>query len=46
MELRPVRSGKQVVRFVTDRRPTHAGVDPYNLYIQWNSGDNAGAVPG
>jgi hypothetical protein len=40
MELRPIRSGRQVLRFVTDRRPTHAGVDPYNLYIDRNSGDN------
>ena len=40
MERRPVRSGAQVLRFVTDRRPTHAGVDPYNYYIDRNSGDN------
>jgi hypothetical protein len=40
MERRPVRSGSQVVTFVTDRRPTHAGIDPYNYYIDRNSGDN------
>jgi hypothetical protein len=28
MEPQPVRSGKQVLRFVTDKKPTHAGVDP------------------
>jgi ABC-2 type transport system permease protein len=44
MELRPIRSGRQVLRFVTDRKPTHAGVDPYNLYIDRNSGDNVGSV--
>jgi hypothetical protein len=40
MERRPVRSGEQVLKFVTDRRPTHAGIDPYNYYIDRNSGDN------
>ena len=33
-------SGEQVVRVVTDRRPTYAGVDPYNFYIDRNSDDN------
>ena len=46
MELRPVRTGRQLLRFVTDRRPTHAGIDPYNLYIDRNSSDNVGAVTG
>ena len=40
MERRPIRSGSQVLQFVTDRRPTHAGIDPYNYYIDRNSGDN------
>jgi aminopeptidase N len=40
MERQPLRSGRQVLRFVTDRKPTHAGVDPYNLYIDRNSADN------
>jgi ABC-type transport system involved in multi-copper enzyme maturation permease subunit len=40
MERRLIRSGSQVVTFVTDRKPTHAGVDPYNFYIDRNSGDN------
>jgi len=44
MELRPIRSGRQLLRFVTDRRPTHAGVDPYNVYIDRNSFDNVGEV--
>jgi hypothetical protein len=44
MERRPIRSGRQVLRFVTDRPPTHAGVDPYNFYIDRNSEDNVAAV--
>jgi len=44
MERRPLRPGRQVLRFVTDRKPTHAGVDPYNFYIDRNSGDNVAPV--
>jgi ABC-2 type transport system permease protein len=44
MQRQPVRNGKQVFRFVTDRKPSHAGVDPYNFYIDRNSDDNVGAV--
>jgi ABC-2 type transport system permease protein len=40
----PVRSGRQFFRFVTDRKPTHAGVDPYNYYIDRSSADNVAAV--
>lgn len=40
MERRPIRPGAQVLRFVTDRRPTHAGIDPYNYHIDRNPGDN------
>ncbi|HYE59001.1 MAG TPA: M1 family aminopeptidase, partial [Rhodothermales bacterium] len=40
MERQPIRSGRQVLRFVTDRKPTHAGLDPYNFYIDRNSADN------
>ena len=40
MERRPIRSGAQVLKFVTDRRPTHAGIDPYTYYIDRNSRDN------
>jgi aminopeptidase N len=46
LELRPIRTGRQRLRFVTDRRPTHAGIDPYNLYIDRNSADNVGPVTG
>jgi ABC-2 type transport system permease protein len=44
MQRMPVKSGKQVFRFVTDRKPTHAGIDPYNFYIDRNSDDNVGPV--
>lgn len=40
LERQPIRSGAQILRFVTDRRPTHAGIDPYNYYIDRSSGDN------
>jgi ABC-2 type transport system permease protein len=36
----PVHSGRQAFRFVTDRKPTFAGIDPYNFYIDRNSSDN------
>jgi hypothetical protein len=39
-----VKSGRQVFRFVTDKKPTHAGVDPYNFYIDRNSDDNVATV--
>ncbi|HEY0928327.1 MAG TPA: hypothetical protein VGE27_00290, partial [Gemmatimonas sp.] len=44
MERRMIRSGQQVVTFVTNKRPTFAGVDPYNFYIDRQSGDNVRAV--
>jgi hypothetical protein len=37
IERKKVRSGKQVFRFVTERKPTHAGIDSYNFYIDRNS---------
>jgi aminopeptidase N len=40
MERKPIRSGSQVLRFMTDRKPTYAGIDPYNFYIDRNSADN------
>lgn len=46
MELRPIRTGRQLLHFVTDRPPTYAGIDPDNLYIDRNSGDNVGTVVG
>ncbi len=40
MERRPVKSGKQEFRVVTDRQPNYVGIDPYNKYIDRNSDDN------
>ena len=39
-ERRPVRTGTQTFRFVTATKPTFAGVDPYNKWIDRNSDDN------
>jgi aminopeptidase N len=44
LERRPIRSGRQVLRFTTDRKPRYAGVDPYNYYIDRESGDNVVGV--
>ena len=44
VEPRTVRSGMHVVRFVTARRPSYAGVDPDRLYIDRVPGDNVAAV--
>jgi len=33
-----------VVKFVSDRKPLYAGVDPYNFYIDRDSADNVAAV--
>ncbi|MFA5964940.1 MAG: M1 family aminopeptidase [Sphingomonas sp.] len=42
----PVKSGKQVIKVVSTRKPAFAGVDPYNKYIDRNSDDNVVAVTG
>jgi aminopeptidase N len=44
VELRPIRSGRQLSRFVSDRRPTYAAIDPLSLYLDRNSDDNVAAV--
>lgn len=43
-ERRPIRTGTQVLRFITAERPTHVGVDPYNKWIDRNSDDNVRSV--
>ena len=40
MERHHIRSGRQVLKFVSDTKPSYAGVDPYNFYIDRNSVDN------
>ena len=44
MERQPIRSGRQVLKFVSEKRPLYAGVDPYNFYIDRSSADNVAAV--
>ncbi|HEY0160395.1 MAG TPA: M1 family aminopeptidase [Thermoanaerobaculia bacterium] len=46
MERHPIRSGKQVLQFISERKPLYAGVDPYNFYIDRVSWDNVGEVGG
>ena len=40
LERQPIHSGRQVLRFVTGRKPLYAGIDPYNFYIDRSSSDN------
>jgi hypothetical protein len=44
MEQRPLVSGTQQVIVHSTRKPTFAGVDPYNFYIDRNSDDNVKEV--
>jgi hypothetical protein len=44
MELRPIVSGTQQVVVHTARKPSFAGVDPYNYYVDRNSDDNVKEV--
>ncbi len=43
-ERRPLRSGTQTFRFVTAAKPSFAGADPYNKWIDRNSDDNVRTV--
>ena len=40
IERLPVRSGRQQIKLITDRRPAWIGIDAYNTYIDRNSDDN------
>jgi hypothetical protein len=44
MERQLIRSGRQVLKFVSDQKPLDAGVDPYDFYIDRNSADNVSRV--
>ena len=44
MQHKPVKSGKQMIRIISTRKPEFVGVDPYNKYIDRNSDDNVIAV--
>ena len=40
MGLQPIRSGVQKITLHTTAKPTFAGIDPYNFYVDRNSEDN------
>jgi len=44
MERRPLKTGVQTFRFITTVKPTFAGVDPYNKWIDRDSDDNVKSV--
>lgn len=44
MRLNPIRSGTQKVTIHTRAKPSFAGIDPYNFYIDRNSDDNVKEV--
>jgi hypothetical protein len=46
MERQPIHSGTQRITIHTARKPTFAGIDPYNFYIDRNSDDNVKEVTG
>jgi aminopeptidase N len=46
MERQPIHSGTQQITIHTARKPTFAGIDPYNFYIDRNSDDNVKEVTG
>ncbi len=41
---RPIVSGVQTIRIVTQKEPAFAGIDPYNMYVDRNGDDNVVAV--
>jgi len=44
MNREPLRDGSQRITLVSKAKPTFAGVDPYNFYVDRNSDDNVKAV--
>jgi ABC-type transport system involved in multi-copper enzyme maturation permease subunit len=42
--LKPIHSGTQTIAIHTAQKPTFAGVDPYNFYVDRNSDDNVKEV--
>jgi aminopeptidase N len=44
--LQPIHSGTQTITLHTAAKPTFAGVDPYNFYVDRNSDDNVKEVTG
>ncbi len=46
MQRKAVKSGRQVIKIISARKPEFVGIDPYNKYIDRNSDDNVIAVDG
>ncbi|VAV87953.1 putative membrane protein [hydrothermal vent metagenome] len=46
MQRKAVKSGQQVIKLISAKKPEFAGIDPYNKYIDRNSDDNVIAVDG
>lgn len=44
MEPKPMKSGEQLIKIISDKRPEFVGIDPYNKYIDRNGDDNVIAV--
>jgi hypothetical protein len=44
LEARPISSGRQTLHFVTDRKPSHVGIDPYNHHVDRIPADNVRQV--
>lgn len=40
LERKPIKSGAQVIKIISSKRPDFVGIDPYNKYIDRNSDDN------
>ncbi len=43
-ELKPLKTGKQTVTFVTDKAPKFVAVDPYSIWVDRDDKDNVAAV--
>jgi ABC-type transport system involved in multi-copper enzyme maturation permease subunit len=43
-ELRPLKTGKQTITFVTDKAPKFVAVDPYSIWVDRDDKDNVAAV--
>lgn len=43
-ELRPLKTGKQTVTFVTDKAPKYVAVDPYSIWVDRDDKDNVASV--
>jgi hypothetical protein len=44
MKREPIRNGTQTIVIRSKAKPTYAGIDPYNYYVDRNSEDNVKEV--